>query len=83
MGASANVIVDAELHQRATEKLAGFGVSVEDAVRLMLHNVVEECGVPLSLHLPNAETRAAMDELESGHGVRSNSIEDLLRDLRA
>jgi len=32
---------------------------------------------------PNAETRAAMDELESGQGKRVATIEELMAELKA
>ena len=82
MAASAMVFVDAELHQRAAEKLATVSMSVDDAVRQILSSVVEECGMPLSLHLPNADTRGAMEELEAGGGLKSASLDELFQDLR-
>jgi hypothetical protein len=37
------------------------------------------CGYP---HQPNAETVAAMRELESGRGVRFDSVAELLEELK-
>ncbi len=34
-------------------------------------------------HLPNATTRAAICELDSGGGTHHESIEDLMRDLES
>ena len=38
---------------------------------------------PFDVRVPNAETAAAIRELEAGQGARSESIDDLLADLNA
>ena len=76
------VLVDADLHRDATERLAALGMTVDDAVSQMFSNVVEGCGVPFSSHTPNAETKAAMQELDAGKGIRSASLEELFADMR-
>lgn len=38
------------------------GFSVSDVVRLFLKRVVAEQAMPIELKVPNAETRAAMEE---------------------
>jgi DNA-damage-inducible protein J len=57
-----HVRVDDEIKAQATEALAAMGLSVSDAVRLFLHRVVIDQAFPLELKVPNAETRAAMEE---------------------
>ena len=59
-----HVRVDDETKAQATEALAAMGLSVSDAVRLLLHRVVVDQAFPLELKVPNAETRAAMAEAE-------------------
>lgn len=59
-----HVRVDDEIKMQATEALAAMGLSVSDAVRLLLHRVVVDQAFPLELKVPNAETRAAMAEAE-------------------
>ena len=59
-----HVRVDDETKTQATEALAAMGLSVSDAVRLLLHRVVVDQAFPLELKVPNAETRAAMAEAE-------------------
>lgn len=46
----------------ATEALAAMGLSVSEAVRLFLRRVVIDQGLSLEMKVPNAETRAAMEE---------------------
>ena len=57
-----HVRVDDETKVQATEALAAMGLSMSDAVRLFLHRVVVDQAFPLELKVPNAETRAAMEE---------------------
>ena len=57
-----HVRVDDETKARASEALAAMGLSLSDAVRLFLHRVVIEQALPLELKVPNAETRAAIEE---------------------
>ena len=57
-----HVRVDDETKLQATQALAAMGLSISDAVRLFLRRVVVEQAFPLELKVPNAETRAAMEE---------------------
>lgn len=60
-----HVRVDDETKAQATEALAALGMSVSDAVRLFLRRVVVDQAFPLELKVPNAQTRAAMEESRS------------------
>ena len=60
-----HVRVDDEIKAKATEALAAMGLSVSDAVRLLLHRVVADQAFPLELKVPNAKTLAAMAEADS------------------
>lgn len=60
-----HVRVDDETKAQATEALAAMGLSMSDAVRLFLHRVVVDQAFPLELKVPNADTRAAMEESRS------------------
>ena len=57
-----HVRLDDDIKTQATEALAAMGMSVSDAVRLFLHRVAADQAFPLELKVPNAETRAAMEE---------------------
>jgi len=65
-----HVRVDDETKAQATETLAAMGMSVSDAVRLFLRRVVADQAFPLELKVPNAETRAAMEESRSMMAAR-------------
>ena len=59
-----HVRVDDDLKARATEALNAMGLSVSDAVRILLHRIATDQAFPLELKVPNAETRAALAEAE-------------------
>lgn len=58
-----HVRLDNELKAKATEALAAMGLSASDAVRLLFHRIVADQAFPLELKVPNAETRAALEEV--------------------
>jgi len=57
-----HVRIDDELKERATAALDAMGLSASDAVRLLFHRIVADQAFPLELKVPNAETRAAVEE---------------------
>ena len=65
-----HIRVDDNIKARATEALAAMGLSMSDAVRLFLCRVVVDQAFPLELKVPNAQTRAAMDESRSMMAMR-------------
>ncbi len=85
MGTTAIVqaTVEATLRDQASAVLAELGMTVEDALRLLLAQVVEERDLPLSMHIPNAETGAAMREADNGGGKRYSSLDELFKDMRS
>lgn len=78
-----HIRIDEALKAQATDTLAAMGLSVSDAVRLLLTRVVAEQALPFAVKVPNAETLAAMRELEAGQGARFESVEALMSDLHA
>lgn len=57
-----HVRVDEETKDRASAALEAMGLSVSEAVRVFLHRVAAEQAIPFPLKVPNAVTRAAMEE---------------------
>lgn len=57
-----HVRVDDEIKTQASEALAAMGLSVSDAVRILLKRVVNDQAFPLELKALNAQTRAAMEK---------------------
>jgi DNA-damage-inducible protein J len=73
--------IDAATKEQATEALAAMGLSVSDAIRLLLVRIAADKEFPFAVKTPNATTRKAMAELEGGKGKRFASAEKLFKDL--
>lgn len=76
-----HVRVDDTLKDEATQALAAMGLSVSDAVRLFLKRVVIEQALPFELKVPNAETRAAIEESRAMGRARFANAQELFDDL--
>lgn len=79
-----HVRVDSEIKTQASEALAAMGLSVSDAVRILLKRVVNDQAFPLELKVPNAETRAAMEEaraMQNAQAAGFDSADALIDDL--
>ncbi|WP_233224736.1 type II toxin-antitoxin system RelB/DinJ family antitoxin [Thiomonas sp. X19] len=67
----------------AADALSAMGLSIADAIRLLMPCVADERRLPFEVKVPNATTRKAMAELGSGRGKRFASVDDLMQDLHA
>jgi DNA-damage-inducible protein J len=75
--------IDGQVKEQARLVLAEMGLSVSDAIRLLLVRVAAEKALPFAVKVPNAETIAAMQELERGGGKSFATVADLMADLNA
>lgn len=73
--------IDSDTKERATAALEAMGLSVSDAIRLLMLRIAEEKRLPFTVQVPNATTQKAMEELESGQGKRFDSSDELFNDL--
>lgn len=76
-----HVRVDEHIKNQATETLASMGLTLSDAVRVFLTRVAAEQQLPFALKVPNADTRAAMEEARAMGKVRFASADELIDDL--
>lgn len=79
-----HVRVDDDVKAQASEALAVMGLSISDAVRILLKRVVNDQAFPLELKVPNAQTRAAMEEsraMVKARSARFCSATELFDDL--
>ena len=75
--------IDTNTKQRAAEALEAMGLSISDAIRLLMLRIADERRLPFEVKVPNATTRQAMAELEAGKGKRFAGVEALMADLHA
>ena len=59
------------------------GLSISDLIRLLLRRFASERAMPFEIHVPDAQTIAAMKELEAGNGRSYSTFQELLADLNA
>ena len=76
-----HVRIDDRIKEQATQALAAMGLSVSDAVRVLLTRVAAEKALPFAIKVPNATTIAAMQEARKLSKARFKSSEELMRDL--
>jgi DNA-damage-inducible protein J len=71
--------IDEKIKDEAAAVLAEMGLTVSDVVRMTLTRVAKDKALPLELKVPNAETRAAMEEsramMEAGKSRFKNAEE--------
>ena len=75
--------IDAATKAEASAVLASKGLSLSDAIRLMLKRVVAEKALPFEPLIPNAETIDAIMEARRGELVKIGSLDNMFRDLNA
>ena len=75
--------IDTITKERATDALEAMGLSISDAIRLLMLRVADDRKLPFEVRAPNAKTRKAIAELEAGKGNRFDSVEVLMADLHA
>jgi DNA-damage-inducible protein J len=75
--------IDSATKERAADALNAMGLSISDAIRLMLLRVAEERCMPFDIKAPNATTQKAIAQLEGKKGKRFQSVDDLMAELNA
>lgn len=73
--------IDSETKKRATAALDAMGLSVSDAIRLLMLRIADEQRLPFAIQVPTSMTTKALQDLDSGNGKRSDSPEELFKDL--
>ncbi len=78
-----HVRIDKRIKTQASKTLSAMGLSVSDAVRVLLTRVAAEKALPFEVKVPNAKTAAAMREARKGGLPSFDNVPDLLADLSA
>ena len=84
---TANALVQARINSKVKDQaaavLAAMGLTVSDAVRLLLTKIAQERALPFDPLVPNEATVEAMKEARRGKLSSFKSIESLMEDLNA
>jgi DNA-damage-inducible protein J len=76
-----HIRVDEKVKKDATATLAAMGMSVSDAVRMLLVRVAAEKALPFEVRVPNAATVKAMQAADQRKGKRFKSADALFEEL--
>jgi DNA-damage-inducible protein J len=66
--------VDSNVKEEATKVLATMGLTISDAIQLMLIKVAQDHKLPFDEFIPNAETVNAMEEARTGQLQTAKTI---------
>ena len=76
--------IDEDTKDRASAALQAMGLSVSDAIRLLMVRIADEQQLPFAIKVPNSATQVAMSEsraILSKRHLRFKAGEDLIDDL--
>ena len=75
--------IDGAIKEEAAAVLAAMGLTVSDAVRLLLTKIAQEKALPFEPLIPNRTTIQAMKDARAGRVTKATDLESLFRDLNA
>ena len=78
-----SIKVDAVAWDSAKEIFKEYNMSVTDAINIFLNRVRLEGGLPFDVKVPSSRLQTAITEVKKGDTVKYNSVEDMMRDLKA
>lgn len=74
--------VDEKLKAQANEVLSQLNITMSQAIKMFLSQIVHRDGIPIDLRIPNERTLKAIKRLETGEGVKEfSSAEELFKEL--
>ena len=78
-----HIRVDQKVKAKAAKTLATMGLTVSDAVRLLLTLIASEQALPFEVRVPNRETKAAIAAGERGEVSRARTVAQMMANLNA
>lgn len=78
-----HIRIDGEVKEKAAEALAAMGLTVSDAVRILLTRIAAEKAMPFEVRVPNRDTLAAMEAGERGEVFHAPTVAAMMAELNA
>ncbi len=75
--------IDTNTKNAAAEALEAMGLTISDAIRLLLLRVADEKRLPFDVKVPSKSSRKALAEVAAGKMKTVTSVKDLMADLNA
>jgi len=76
-----HIRLDEHTKAQASAALESMGLSMSEAVRMYLTRIASEQRIPFDIKVPNAKTRAAMEEARSLSNMRFDSADEIFDTL--
>ncbi len=83
MSSVVHIEIDERTEREATAVLEAMGLTMSEAVRLMMLHIATEKALPFEPFVPNAETIEAMEAARRGELITVGSVDELLSSLNA
>lgn len=74
--------IDGAIKEEASLVLAAMGLTVSDAVRMLLTKVAHDKALPFEPLVPNAKTIQAMKNARAGKVMKASNLANLFADLK-
>ncbi len=78
-----SIKVDPIAWDNAKEIFKEYNLTVTDAINIFLNKVRLEGGLPFDMKVPSQRLQSAIEEVKKGDTVHYNSVEDMMKDLKA
>lgn len=75
--------IDTATKEQAASALEAMGLSISDAIRLLMLRIADEHRLPFEVKAPSASSRQALAEIKAGKVKRFANVDDLMADLHA
>lgn len=75
--------IDTATKEQAASALEAMGLSISDAIRLLMLRIADEHRLPFEVKAPSASSRQALAEIKAGKIKRFANVDDLMADLHA
>lgn len=74
--------IDGQIKAKAAAVLAEIGISISDAVRMLLHRIAAEKALPFEVRIPNKLTAKTLRQSARGEDLhKAKDADDLFRQL--
>ena len=75
--------IDTATKERAADALEAMGLTISDAIRLLMLRIADERRLPFDVKVPSKSSRKAPAEIAAGKVKTFATVDDLMADLNA
>ena len=82
-GEARRIISMRKANERAADALEAMGLSISNAIRLLMLRIADEHRLPFEVKVPSKSSRKALAEIAAGKVKTFATVDDLMADLNA